>query len=53
MIAKFQLVVDILIKAEAHAIAMVGLGALMCLHGNKDEGQLVIGAGLAIFKGKS
>jgi len=50
-IDKIQKVVDLAIKADIHAILMVGLGALMCLHGNKDEGQLVIGAGLAVFKG--
>ena len=50
-IEKASKVVDLLVKAEAHAILMVGLGALMCLHGNKEEGQLVLGAGLAVFKG--
>lgn len=50
-IDKLQRVVDIAVKAEAHAILMVLIGAGMCLHGNKDEGQLVIGAGLAVFKG--
>jgi hypothetical protein len=48
---KIQKFVDLAIRADIHAILMVGLGALMCLHGNKDEGQLVIGAGLAVFKG--
>lgn len=52
-IDKLQLIVDIAVKAEAHALLMVGLGALMCLHGSKDQGQLIIGAGLAVFKGKS
>jgi hypothetical protein len=50
-IAAAQKLVDVLIKAEVHAMALVCCGALMCLHGNKDEGQLVIGAGLAVFKG--
>ena len=49
--ATLQKFVDIAVKAEVHAILMVVLGALMCLHGNKDEGQLVIGAGLAVFRG--
>lgn len=52
-ISKLQSVVDLAVKAEAHAILMVLIGAAMCLHGNKDEGQLVIGAGLAVFRGKS
>ena len=50
-IDKLQRLVDIAAKAEVHAILMVAMGALMCLHGNKDEGQLVIGAGLAVFLG--
>ena len=50
-IDKLQKIVDIAVKAEAHAILLVGVGALMCLYGNKEEGQLVIGAGLAVFKG--
>lgn len=52
-IEKFEKVVNILVRCEAHACLMVGLGALMCLKGNKDQGQLIIGAGLAVFKGKS
>ena len=52
-IEKLEKVVDILIRAEAHALLLVGLGALMCLKGQKDQGQLIIGAGLAVFKGKS
>jgi hypothetical protein len=50
-ITQLQRVIDIFIKAEIHALIMVGVGASMCLHGNKDEGQLIIGAGLAVFRG--
>lgn len=44
-------IVDLFLKLEVHALALVAIGALICLHGNKDEGQLVIGGGLAVFKG--
>ena len=50
-IEKVQKVVDMAVKCEAHALLMVGFGAMMCLHGDKDQGQLIIGAGLAVFKG--
>lgn len=50
-IEKAQKVVDLCVKAEAHAILMVGLGALLCLKGHPDQGQLIIGAGLAVFRG--
>lgn len=49
-IDKVEKVINLLVKMEAHALFLVVTGALMCLHGNKDEGQLVIGAGLAVFK---
>jgi hypothetical protein len=52
-IEKVQKVVDLMVKAEAHAICMVLLGAVLCLKGDKPNGQLIIGAGLAVFKGKS
>ncbi len=50
-IDKLERVANLLVKFEAHAIAMVLLGAGLCLHGMKDEGQLIVGAGLAVFKG--
>lgn len=52
-IQKAQQVVDIAIKAEAHAFALVLIGAAMIWHGATDDGKLVIGAGLAVFKGRS
>ena len=50
-IDKIQKVIDLLVKAEVHAFVMVGMGAIMILHGAKEEGQLIVGAGLAVFKG--
>jgi hypothetical protein len=52
-IEKVEKVINLLIKLEAHALFLVVCGALMCLHGNKDEGQLIMGAGLAVFKNGS
>ncbi len=52
-IEKAQKIVDLLLKCEVHALLLVGVGALMCLHGNQAEGQLVIGAGLAVFRGNN
>ena len=49
-IEKAERVINLLVKVEAHALFMVITGALLCLHGNKEEGQLVMGAGLAVFK---
>lgn len=49
-IEKGERVINLLVKVEAHALFMVVTGALLCLHGNKEEGQLVMGAGLAVFK---
>ena len=45
--------VDLMIKAEVHAIIMLLVGAGLMLHGMKDEGSLVVGGALAAFKGKS
>jgi len=53
MFEKIEKYVNLLVKIEAHAILMILTGVFMCLHGNKEEGQLIIGAGLAVFKGHS
>jgi hypothetical protein len=45
--------VDVLMKAEIHSMALVGFGALMCLHGQKDTGMPLISAGCLAFKGRS
>jgi len=52
-IDKAEKVISLLVKAEIHAIFMVITGALLCIHGNKEEGQMIMGAGLAVFKGKA
>lgn len=50
-IEKAQRVVDIFIKAEAHAFVLVLAGVWLKLHGMEDPGLML--AGLAVFKGKS
>jgi hypothetical protein len=44
-------VIDLWIKAELHAIAMLCVGAGLILHGQKDIGQGIVMAALAVFKG--
>lgn len=53
IIVRLEKIVDPAIRAEVHALALICIGASMCLHGNKEEGELIIGAGLAVFRGKS
>lgn len=43
--------VDIALKAEVHAFAMLGLGLVALLKGHGTEANLIIGASLAVFKG--
>ena len=52
-IAQVEKVINLLLKIEAHAMFMIVVGALMCLHGQAEDGKLIIGAGLAVFKGKA
>ena len=42
--------IDIILKAQIHAIFLVFIGAALALHGNKDEGMLVLGGALAMLK---
>ena len=44
-------VIDLLIKAEIHAFAMLGIGGLMYTHGNHEQGAAIITAGIAVFRG--
>lgn len=48
-IEKIQKVIDLAIKADAHAFVLIAAGVAMKLHGIEDPGLLL--AGLAIFKG--
>jgi len=42
---------DLALKAEVHAFALVIIGAVMYLKGAKDLGTGAVMAGLGIFKG--
>ena len=44
-------VVEIAIAAEMHAFALLGAGLWLVISGHKDEGSLVLGGALGIFKG--
>jgi hypothetical protein len=49
--SRVKQVVDVAIKAYAHAFVLIFTGAALCLWGNKETGQPIIAAGLAIFRG--
>lgn len=49
---KMQRAVDLAVKLEVHAFVLLITGGGLTLAGHKDEGMMVIGAALAIFKGK-
>ena len=44
---------SILWKYEIHAFVLLLTGIAMYLHGVKDQGQVIIGAALLVFKGKA
>lgn len=50
-ISKSTAWVDLLIKAEIHAFMILITGCALVLTGHKDEGMLVLGAAVAVFKG--
>ena len=39
------------IPRDIHALILLGVGAALACVGHKDEGMLVIGGALAVFKG--
>jgi hypothetical protein len=43
--------IDLALKCELHAFALLAIGASLTILGHKDEGQLVIGAALGVFRG--
>ena len=50
-ISKSTAWVDLLIKAEVHAFLLILAGGALVLTGHKDEGMLILGAAVAVFKG--
>lgn len=51
-IEKTQQVVELILKMEAHAFVLLMAGVWLILAGHKDEGTLVLGGALGIFRGK-
>lgn len=43
--------IDLAIKAEVHAFGLLLVGAGLSLHGMKEEGNAIILAAMAIFRG--
>lgn len=52
MIDKLDKTLAVLFKYEFHAFILLLTGVALYLHGVKDEGTAIIGAGLLVFKGK-
>ena len=50
-VAKLEKVIDVCIKADAHAFLLIVIGCVLKLRHIDDPGLLL--AGLAIFKGRS
>ena len=53
MIDKLDKTLAVLFKYEFHAVFLLLTGVALYLHGIKDEGTAIIGAGLLVFKGKN
>lgn len=50
-IGKVVRLVEIAVRFELHAFFILLAGAVLTIHGHKDEGMLVLGGALGIFKG--
>lgn len=50
-IEKTQQVVELILKIEAHAFVLLAAGVWLILAGHKDEGMMVLGGALGIFRG--
>ena len=50
---KIRRVVEVAMAAELHAFVLLAAGVGLVLCGHKDEGSLVLGGALGIFRGKS
>lgn len=53
MLEKVSTWVELAMRAEVHAFVLIFTGAGLVMTGHKDEGMLVMGGGLGIFKGKA
>lgn len=52
MIAKIDQALAVAYKYELHAFVLLLTGIAVYLHGVTDQGQMIIGAALLVFKGK-
>jgi hypothetical protein len=50
-LAEVSKIVDLAIKAEIHAFALIGMGLLLTFHGQKEQGTALITLGAGVFKG--
>jgi hypothetical protein len=53
MIDKLDRFLAVAFRYELHAFVMLLTGIVVYLHGIHDQGQVIIGAALLIFKGKA
>lgn len=51
-LTKIEKALEVAFKYELHAFVLLLTGVGMAFHGLKDEGALVLGAGLTVFKNK-
>jgi hypothetical protein len=49
---KAKRLVEVVVEAQLHAYFILATGALLAVHGHKDEGLLVLGGAMGIFTGK-
>ncbi len=52
MIDKVDKTLAVLYRYEIHAFILLLTGVGLYLHGVKDQGQVIIGAALLVFKGR-
>jgi hypothetical protein len=52
-IGALKRIAEILLMLEIHAFGLLLMGALLTIKGHKDEGLLVMGGAMGIFKGKA
>lgn len=49
---KIERSVNLLLKIEAHAFVLLAAGLWLILAGHKDEGMMVLGGALGVFRGQ-
>lgn len=51
-LTKAETFVNLAIKAEFHAFVLLIVGAILSVTGHHDEGLMVLGGAVGVFKGK-